>query len=905
VIAWKVNCRRAQQLCNHVKRRISVAKPPMNKRYDFRGVESKWYQYWLDEGVFSASSDSPRKKFVIVIPPPNLTGILHMGHVLNNTIQDVIIRWKRMEGFETLWLPGIDHAGIATQNVVERYLEKQGRKRIAMGREAFLEEVWKWARTHEDIIIRQLKMLGCSCDWSRKRFTLDDSLSRAVREVFVKLYEKGLIYKGKYIINWCPHCRTALSDEEVEHRETGGHLYFMKYPLKGSQKTLTVATTRPETMLGDVAVAVNPADKRFASLKGKKAVLPFLKRELDIIQDDYVDPKFGTGAVKVTPAHDPNDFELGKRHELEFIVVISEDGTMNEKAGEFAGLNRYDCREKIIAALKERGLLAKVEKYTTSIGYCHRCGETVEPMLSDQWFVKMKPLAEPAARVAREGGIKFYPRRWMKVYLNWLDNIRDWCISRQLWWGHRIPVWYCDSCGEVFASVEDPQTCLHCQGANLRQEEDVLDTWFSSWLWPFSSLGWPEETDDYKAFYPTSVLVTAPDIIFFWVARMVMAGLEFTGKAPFSHIHLHGVVRDERGRRMSKSLGNSPDPIDIMEEFGADALRFTMLLLTPQGQDTLFDKARIETGRNFANKLWNAARLVLSHLGEYVPSPPEHSSSLSLVDRWIMSGLSHTVRETTRCLAGYRFNDAAKAIYEFAWHRYCDWYLELAKSRFFEGSSSVQFRTAMDISVTVLERILILLHPFMPFATEEIWSHLPARRRCLARTSWPKPDPSWEDEGIERNMSLIQQVIVSIRNLRAEMNVPPGKKVSVKVRASGEAVKTLVEYQEYMRTLGKVEELEIGPEVERPRVTTSAVVAGVEVFLPLEGLIDVEKESRRLMKEIDKLAQQLMLTEKKLRNEDFLKKARREVVEKERRKAAELLGNKQKLEKNLHALQDS
>ncbi|UCF79595.1 MAG: valine--tRNA ligase [Candidatus Eiseniibacteriota bacterium] len=871
--------------------------------YDPSQVEEKWYSYWLEKGCFSASPREDARPYCIVIPPPNVTGILTMGHVLNNTLQDIIIRWRRMEGYETLWLPGTDHAGIATQNVVERALLKKKVRKEELGREKFLKEVWKWREEYGGTIIKQLQVLGCSCDWSRERFTMDEGLSKAVEEVFIRLYNKGLIYRGNYIINWCPRCRTALSDEEAEHVDTQGSLYYIKYPIQGTQKHVTVATTRPETMLGDVAVAVSPKDPRFKHAIGRMAVLPFLRREMPIIADDYVDPKFGTGAVKVTPAHDPNDFEVGKRHKLEPVVVMNEDGTMNENAGDFAGMDRFDCRKKLLEALEDRGLLAKTEPYEYAIGHCYRCHTIVEPFLSEQWFVKMKPLAAPAIEAARKGEVKFFPKRWNKVYLHWLEGIRDWCISRQLWWGHRIPIWYCNECGEIHASASRPERCKKCPSRSLRQDSDVLDTWFSSWLWPFSTLGWPEETEDLKYFYPTSLLVSAHDIIFFWIARMVMAGFEFTGRAPFAHVHIHGIVRDEIGRRMSKSLGNSPDPLDIMEEYGTDALRFTMTLLTPTGQDILFSSKKLDTGKHFANKLWNASRLAIANLEGFDPSRVSQKSlTLSLEDRWILSRLSRLTKETGRNLTTYRFNLAARCLYEFAWGELCDWYLELAKIRFYGDKESPGYQSAQFVTHRVLDSLLRLLHPFMPFITEEIWQRLPGSGESIVRARWPRSSKALVDEEAEEQMLVLQRAVSAIRNIRSEMNVAPSRKASVLIKADSRTLGILKENEGSLKFLCRVDRAEISPSVEKPRLAASSVSEGMEIYMPLEGLIDVEVEQRRLNKELEKARDDLQATLKKLTNRDFVMKAKPEVVERERQKLKTLETVTNKLERHLGAL---
>jgi len=881
-----------------------VVEISLEKRYNPHIVEGKWYRFWMERRLFHAPLDSSKKAYTIVIPPPNVTGILTMGHVLNNTIQDILIRWKRMQGFNALWLPGTDHAGIATQNVVEKELAKEGLSREDLGRERFLAEVWEWKRNYGGRIIEQLQQLGCSCDWDRVRFTMDEGLSKAVLETFVRLYHKGLIYRGKYIINWCPRCRTALADEEVEHQELGGHLWYIKYPIKDSDEFITVATTRPETMLGDTAVAVGPKDERYYELQKRTVILPIVNRELPVIADDFVDPEFGTGIVKVTPAHDPNDFEMGQRHGLESVNIMNPDATMNENAGDYAGMDRFECRERLLADLKERDLLVKVKAHEHALGHCYRCHTAIEPYLSDQWFVKMKPLAEPARRVVEEGRIKFYPRRWTKVYLNWIENIRDWCISRQIWWGHRIPIWHCDECGEVIAAKEKPAQCTQCAHSSLRQDEDVLDTWFSSWLWPFSTLGWPEKIPDLEHFYPTDVLVTGPDIIFFWVARMVMAGMEFMGEVPFPHVYINGMVKDELGRWMSKSLGNSPDPTEIIEEFGADALRLSMILITAEGQDAYFSKDKLVIGRNFANKIWNASRFVLMNLGDFDPSPMSSEDlQLTLIDRWILSAFQRTVARITKSLEKYRLNEAARQIYDFFWHEYCDWYLEWVKPRLYQSEKNGDSETALWVTTTVLDGALRLLHPFMPFITEEIWQQLPHQEDSLIVASWPQADRTMRDGESEEIVSHLRDVIGAVRNIRAEMDIPPSRKARVLLKVEDpQILDRLRTNSDYLLDLAKIEELVVEEKVSKPKATATAVVKGVEVFVPLEGLIDLAAERKRLEKEIERISRLLAGINKKLNNEDFLKKAPKEVVKRERTKGEELARRLAKLEENIKSI---
>jgi valyl-tRNA synthetase len=693
-------------------------------RYNPKDHEESIYSKWENSGLFHQKADSSKQAFTVVIPPPNVTGILHMGHALNNTLQDILIRWKRMQGNASLWVPGTDHAGIATQNVVERNLAEKGVTRQQLGREKFVDEVWKWREKYGDTIIMQLKRLGASCDWERTRFTMDKGLSEAVMEAFVLLYDKGLIYRGNYIINWCPRCQTALSDEEAPHKDVEGKLYYILYPFKDSAEGVVVATTRPETMLGDVAVAVNPKDKRYKKLIGKKLILPIMEKEIEIISDDFVDKKFGTGAVKVTPAHDPNDFEMAKRHGLEPVKIMRPDGKMNENASRFNGMDRFEARKLIVAELEEKKLLIKIEKHEHGVGHCYRCHTVIEPYLSLQWFVKMKPLAGPAIEAVKSGKIKFYPKRWTKVYLNWMENIRDWCISRQIWWGHRLPVYYCKKCEAVIVSKTKPAKCEGCNSSDIYQDEDVLDTWFSSWLWPMSTLGWPEKTKDLEYFYPTSVLVTAPEILFFWVARMIMSGKEFMKEIPFSDVYIHGTVRDATGKKMSKSLGNIIDPLEIIDGFGADALRFSIISITSAGQDVFLSKDKFEIGRNFANKIWNASRFVLMNLGtpEFQSSGLPEKESLGIADKWILSRLNRTIEALTKALGSYRFSEAEGLVYDFFWHDFCDWYVEMVKPQIMNKGYKEK-----EILIHVLENSLKLLHPFMPFVTEAIWQNIKER----------------------------------------------------------------------------------------------------------------------------------------------------------------------------------
>jgi valyl-tRNA synthetase len=874
----------------------------LEQPYDPARVEARWYLEWEGQGVFQPRPTG-KPPFVLMIPPPNVTGSLTMGHVLGESIRDLVVRWQRMEGRETLWVPGMDHAGIATQNAVEKSLRERGQSRQELGREAFVHEVWAWKEQYGGLILRQLRRLGISADWTRERFTLDDGYSRAVMLVFQKLYEKGLVYRGHRIVNWCPRCQTALSDEEVNHVETDGSLWYIRYPIKGGEKSITVATTRPETMLGDTGIAVGPRDRRYHHLVGKTAVVPLMRREIPIVADEMVNPKFGTGAVKVTPAHDANDFQMGERNGLPPLVVMDERGVMNDNAGDFRGLDRFAARERVVEALRDAGYLERVEPHRHSVGHCDRCDTVIEPYLSLQWFVKMAPLAAPAIEAAKRGQVKFYPPRWKKVYLHWMENIRDWCISRQLWWGHRIPVWYRGE--EMVVSAVRPQ------GDGWTQDEDVLDTWFSSWLWPFATLGWPEETPDLRRFYPNTLMVTGSDIIFFWVARMIMAGHEFMGAAPFPHVFFTSIVRDTEGRKMSKSLGNSPDPLAMMDRFGADAVRFTMIYLTPTGQDLLFDEKRVETGRFFANKLWNAARLVSLRLGdEDLSRIRESQLKLTLADRWILSRFAHAVKGTTRYLKTYRFNEAANTVYHFTWNEYCDWYLEMAKPRWGNERESTTLspeqiedrRTARWVAWKVLDGILRLVHPFMPFVTEEIWQSLPHDGELLATAAWPRSKSSWLDAEAERQITFVQDLVVAVRNLRAENGLPPGKQVPVVVRGSAEQLDLVEQLAWQITPLARIAELTVARDGSRPAVAASAVVMGAEVFLPLEGLVDLDEERARLAREAGRLVDDLENSKKKLRNRDFLHKARPEIVEKERARLAALEETLEKLRRAQESL---
>ncbi len=870
----------------------------MDKVYDPHDIEARWYRLWIEKGYFAADNTSDNPHFSMVIPPPNVTGSLHMGHALNNTLQDIVTRFKRMAGFNTLWVPGMDHAGIATQNVVEREIAKEGLDREMLGREKFVERVWEWKEQSGGAIIEQLKRLGSSCDWSRERFTMDEGLSRAVREVFVRLYNEGLIYRDNYIINWCPRCKTALSDLEAEHEETGGFLYHIRYPLADGDGYLTVATTRPETMFGDTAVAVNPDDERYMKYIGKYVILPIAEKKIPIIGDSYVDTSFGTGVLKVTPAHDLNDFEIGKRHNLEVVKVMDDDGRMNKHAVHYDGMDRFECRDKTVEELKQKGLLEKLEPYALGVGKCYRCKTVVEPSLSLQWFLKMKPLAEPAIEAVRNHKVRIIPEMWEKVYFEWMENIRDWCISRQIWWGHRIPVWYCDACNSTYVSVEDLSVCEACKGT-LRQESDVLDTWFSSGLWPFTTLGWPEHTKDLKTYYPTSLLVTGFDILFFWVARMIMMGLKFMGDVPFREVYIHALVRDAEGKKMSKSKGNVIDPLTMIDQYGTDAFRFSLTMMAAQGRDILLSEERIEGVRNFVNKIWNASRLTLSLL-ENVSDVPSEGMSVFLPDRWIRSRTQKVIREVTESIDNYKFNEAATILYNFIWHEFCDWYLELIKPNLY-GKVRVfdDIATRKELYRTLLD-ILKLMHPVMPFITEEIYQKLlsipylltegekPKLRSCevakigeaesIMISPFPVFDKNEVDEESESEMDLIMGIIDVIRNIRGETGIAPNVKIDAILRANDHST-LLQEYEFYIKQLAKVEHLSFTTD-RAPEKAAIGIYKDVEIFVPIKELIDVPKELARIDKELSKIDEELERLFNKLNNTSFREKAPPEVIEK-------------------------
>lgn len=883
------------------------------KVYDPKIVEDRLYSYWENNGYFGAkaNSQSKKEKYCIVIPPPNVTDRLHMGHAYNNTIQDILIRYHRMLGDNTLWLPGTDHAGIATQNVVERVLSKdENISRHDLGREKFVERVWQWREQYGNIIINQLKKLGSSCDWTRTRFTLDEGLSKAVTEVFVRLYEKGLIYRGKYIINWCPRCETAISDEEVFHQEKEGSLWYIRYPIKDSDQYVIVATTRPESMLGDTGIAVHPSDNRYEKLVGKTAILPVMNREIPIVADMYVDPEFGTGAVKITPAHDPNDFDMGQRHHLPSVTVIGENGNMNENAGKYAGLDRYKTRKELVEELRQLKLLEKIEKHEHSVGHCQRCHTVIEPYLSEQWFVKIKPLAEPAMKVVKDGKVRFVPERWTRTYENWMENIRDWCISRQLWWGHRIPVYYCQDCNEVMVMRKKPETCSACGSKSVYQDSDVLDTWFSSWLWPFSTMGWPEKTEDLNYFYPTNALVTGPDIIFFWVARMIMAGLEFMDEIPFRDVYINGIIRDEIGRKMSKSLGNGIDPLEMIDKYSADAVRFSLMALTSEGQDVNLAESKFEMGRNFSNKIWNSFRFLAMNRDEGLLDPnfdpnTTDSDEVELADLWILSRYNQMIKKTTFALKEYRFNEFIDSYYSFFWGEFCDWYLELIKPRLYQSETEDEKKLVLNIGFTILKGCMQILHPVMPFITEEIWqkTRFEGEIESIMISDWPTTTEIFINSQVDEKMSFIQEIISAIRNIRGEMNVPPGKMADVHIRIDQKNWQLLVqENQTYLANLAKVNLTEIGLEVKKPAQSASAVVRGAELFIPLEGLIDIETEKTRLQKEVTRLENQLEKLNQKLSNQNFIGRAPKEVVEKERQKKQKYEENLEKFKNNLETL---
>ena len=875
----------------------------MATRFSPQEIEAGLYQAWEDAGAFVAHREEGKKPFTIVMPPPNITGQLHMGHAMDCILQDAPVRYHRMKGDPTLWLPGTDHAAIATEVKIVEAMRKEGLSKKQLGREAFLERAWNWKKEYGGRIVHQQRKMGVSCDWSRERFTMDEGCSKAVREVFVRLYEKGLIYRGQRMINWCPACRSALSDAEVEYKEQASHLWHIRYPGADGSEGVVVATTRPETMLGDTGVAVNPADERYTDLVGKKVILPIMNKEIPVVADDYVEMEFGTGAVKMTPAHDPNDFEVAQRHDLEIITVTNDDGTMNENAGKYAGMGPLECRKAVVEELERLGLLVKIEDYSHNVGFCYRHGDTpVEPRLSEQWFVKMKPLAEPAIAAVKEGKTRFVPDRFSKIYYNWMENIRDWCISRQLWWGHRIPAWYCDNCGEMSVSRTDLTACPKC-GGKVHQDEDVLDTWFSSALWPFSTLGWPDQTEDLRYFYPTSMLVTGYDIIFFWVARMIFSGIENMGETPFETVLIHGLVRDELGRKMSKSLGNGVDPLEVVEEYGADALRFSLVMGVSPGNDTRYSKDKVEAARNFANKVWNASRFVLMNVNERKAFDP---AKLETADKWILTRLQEAIRDVSDHMEDGDFGLAATKIYDFAWSEFCDWYIELSKSRLL-GEDGESKETVKGVLLFVLENLLKLLHPFMPFLTEQVYKYLPDSEGFLMLQKWPEYEEGLVFAEDEQKMQGVMEIIRSIRNLRSEMNVAPSKRTRLMLLPAEGWAETLRGGDGYFRRLAGAEQVEILTDRnEVTEKTVSAVITAGELFIPLGDLVDFEKEVARLTKELENLKKETARSEGMLKNPGFLSKAPAHLVQAEKdkleaakAKAAALLNRIAELKENI------
>ncbi len=878
----------------------------LDKDYDPKDIEQKWYDVWLEKKYFHAREDDGTKPgYAIVIPPPNVTGVLHMGHALNNTLQDILIRYKRMDGYNALWMPGTDHAGIATQNVVEKSLAERGVSRHDLGREDFIAEVWKWREKHGGLIISQLKRLGASCDWDRIRFTMDEGLSNAVKKVFVTLYKEGSIYRGDYIVNWCPRCHSALSDLEVEHEEDDGFLWHIRYPLADGSGEVVVATTRPETMLGDTAVAVNPEDERYKDMVGKDLMLPVMNRRIPIIADHMVDKEFGTGAVKVTPAHDLNDYEMSLRHNLEVIVIIDESGFMNANAGVYDKLDRFECRKQLEQDLSEQGFLVDKTAYRVPVGQCYRCKTTIEPYLSKQWFVRTKPLAEASIKAVAEGRTRIIPRNWEKVYYEWMNNIRDWCISRQIWWGHRIPAWYCDECGEVIVSETEPQACTSCKSASLTQETDVLDTWFSSGLWPFSTMGWPENTEALKKFYPTDVLITGFDILFFWVARMMMLGLKFMDDVPFRDVYLHALVRDEQGQKMSKSKGNIVDPIIEMDKYGADAFRFALTAFAAMGRDVRISDKRIQGYRFFINKIWNAGKFVLSNIKDFDPKEVSPDpAKLGLAEKWILTELNKTIRDARAALDEYRYNDVADVLYQFTWHTFCDWYIELSKSMLYSNSEDARY--TRWVLHYVLKSILELLHPVIPFVTEEIWQCLPGRdAQSIVIATYPQERPEFDFAGDDELMSYIIEVISGVRSIRGETGISPSVVLDTVIKVPDARLQSLLGANiAHMKDLARVGKITfISSDADRPKKCALAVAKGLEVYVPLEGVIDIDKEIERLTKQMGKVKKELDEKLKKLSNPNFMEKAKKEVVEEQVRIKEELAFELKSLEKAYSLLQ--
>ena len=873
----------------------------LSKGYDFSGVEDKWLDRWQQQNCFGATMEDGKPSFSIVIPPPNVTGVLHVGHALNNTMQDVLVRYHRMCGDNTLWVPGTDHAGIATQNVVERQLATEGKGRHDLGRDAFIERVWEWRQDKGGTIINQLKKLGSSCDWQRERFTMDEGLSTAVREVFVRLYNEGLIYKGDYIVNWCPRCLTALADDEVEHEEKNGKLYHLRYPFADGSGHVVVATTRPETMLGDTGVAVHPDDERYSHLKDIGIKLPLTDRVIPVVFDHHVQQEFGTGALKVTPSHDRDDYEIGQRHNLELMKVMDEHGVMNDKAGVYAGLDRFACRKKIVADLEAQGFLEKIEDYEHAVGNCYRCKTVVEPTTSLQWFVSVKPLADKAVDAVRGGRINIYPKTWYNTFYSWMDNIRDWCISRQIWWGHRIPAWECKECGEQIVATTDPTSCTKCGSENIEQETDVLDTWFSSALWPFSTMGWPENTKELQTFYPTSVLITSFDILFFWVARMMMMGLHFMDEVPFKDVYLHALVRDKHGKKMSKSTGNVIDPLEVMGQYGTDAMRFTLIAFAAQGREIKLDEDRIEGYRHFINKLWNAARFALMHVSDCEPSVTAVTSNpqeLPLVHQWILSRTNQTIKEVRSGLDEYHFNDVASANYHFIWHEFCDWYLEWIKADLFSKDPLAR-QQAQGVLLVVLETVLKLMHPITPFVTEEIWSVLPGERSPLMTSSFPEVQQNWSNENAEQQMELLMGIITGIRNIRAEADVHPSTKMDAYVICpDGERGELISSFAPAISDMTRLSGFTVRQQSDKPDDAATYIYNDIEIYVPLKGLVDVDKELEKLARERKKVETKLKQLDGKLGNEKFLANAPAAVVDK-------VKGEKEGLEAKLAKIAES
>ena len=855
------------------------------KQYDPSQVEDRLYQKWMEEGYFHAIPDKNKKPYTIVMPPPNITGQLHMGHALDNTLQDILTRTKRMQGYSALWLPGTDHASIATEAKIVDAMAKEGITKDMIGRDKFLERAWEWRRVYGGRIVEQLKKLGSSCDWERERFTMDEGLSKAVQEVFLKLYDKGLIYKGERITNWCPKCNTSISDIEVEYEEQAGHFWHIKYPVKDSDEFVIIATTRPETLLGDTAVAVNPEDERYAHLVGKTLILPLVNKEIPVIADSYVDKEFGTGCVKITPAHDPNDFEVGLRHDLPVVRIMDDNAIMNDNAGQYKGLDRYQARKQMVEDLEKLGLLVKIENHSHNVGTCQRCRTVVEPFISKQWYVRMKPLAEPAIEAVRSGATKFVPDRFSKIYYNWMENIQDWCISRQLWWGHRIPAYYCQECGNVMVQGDAPDKCSKCGSTKLEQDPDTLDTWFSSALWPFSTLGWPEKTEDLEYYYPTDVLVTGYDIIFFWVARMIFSGVENMKETPFKYVFIHGIVRDSQGRKMSKSLGNGIDPLEVIAQYGTDALRFALVIGNSPGNDLRFSPEKVEAARNFANKVWNASRFVLMNFDENLDFSKVDKYKFTIADKWIMSRINSVTKEVTENIDKFELGLGLQKIYDFIWEEFCDWYIEMVKPRLYDRESEGRLEAQYVLNF-VLANAMKLLHPYMPFVTEEIYTHLINDGRSIMISEWPEYSAELNFAADEAKMKTIMEAIRNIRNIRAEMNVPPAKRAKMIFVAAGEDEKaTLAEGEAFFQRLAGASEVIVQADKEGiPADAVGTVIAGVEIFIPLDELIDFEKEIERLTKEMKNLEGELKRVNGKLNNEGFVSKAPASVIEEEKAK---------------------